>query len=724
MARDRCAVLFVMAPGGFSRHFSEHLGTAYLRSVLARAGIRSRQYLPDVDPGLAGFASALRELRPRVVGFTAYESNLIISRAMVRVVRATLPEAAILVGGPNATFSPEETLGLVEADACLRGAGESAVVPLVTALLGVAVPTTPSLDRLLGSIPNLVVRTPEGPRRTPTGSLSSIPGGEFRTLDDVPSPFQDGTVSTPDVGYLTARGCNQSCTYCSFAAISGHRVAFHGVERVLDDLEALEDLARRVPPRHAEIHVCDDAFTIAPERARRICEGILGRGIRLRLRCEARGDQVDARLLALMRRAGFASIGFGLESAVPRVLRTIGKVRPPSAAGAPDCRAEAEYLERFRSAVKAAKRCGLEVTVSVIGGLPGETEEDFRSTLAFVSSLDVKVYSHNLLNVFPGTPLYDRRGEFGLDAFRDASSQEWRTLHAYPVGDVEPLAQSTVHLANWSDAQTLSDALCGRPGETDTAEDSAPAVVLHGGRRSQARAAWLRRTLAIGGAVAVFAPSRSAAARWKAFLVRSGVPFGSLSCLVPDGSAEAPAFVALGPPGDPRVRFVRSCSPETARCPVEVNARGECRFSVWVASAPDARVEGRMTRTRALAGAGLQIADSCRLWEAAPSCRRPRVLHVDAADGVRACWHGPRIGSVGDDLPALARRSRAIVASRGKRRNGRATGCPLAPPKGTNRETLSRLWDLDLSSQLGWLFPAGMGAGVPAASDARERSDT
>ncbi|MGE5413181.1 MAG: B12-binding domain-containing radical SAM protein, partial [Syntrophomonadaceae bacterium] len=334
MAHARYPVLFAMGPGGTTRHFPEHLGTAFLRAVLARAGIDSRQYLPGRNPSLTGFANFLREARPQVVGFTVYESNIIATRAMVRAVREALPDAVVAVGGPNATFSPEETLTLVDADVCQRGAGEGTIASLVHRILGSASPRA-ELPELLGGVPNLALRSPDGVHFTPAEEVSSFPARYFASLDDIPSPYQGGLVSTTNIGYLTARGCNQNCTYCSLTALSRHRVAFHSVERVLDDLAALEDLDRRAPRRTDDLWIFDDAFTLAPERARQICEGILERGIRLPFSCQTRGDRVTPDLLRLMRRAGFVIVGFGLESAVPRVLRAIGKVCPPDTAGDP-----------------------------------------------------------------------------------------------------------------------------------------------------------------------------------------------------------------------------------------------------------------------------------------------------------------------------------------------------------------------------------------------------
>ena len=132
-------------------------------------------------------------------------------------------------------------------------------------------------------------------------------------------------------------------------------------------------------------------------------------------------------------------------------------------------------------------------------------------------------------------------------------------------------------------------------------------------------------------------------------------------------------------------------------------------MSIWVASAPHARFDG-LPRREALAGPGLQIADSCRLLKGPPRCRQPRVLHVDSRGGVRACWHGPLIGTVGDDLRVMVRQSRAIA---------RLPRCPLARPRWMNADRSSRLWNLDLASQMSWLFPRGNGA--PRAPDRRRQ---
>ncbi len=670
-------VLFAMPPGGMTPRFSEHLGTGFLRTILARAGIPAQQYLPAGEVSLAGFAGFLRDRRPAAVGFTAYESNLRACRAMAGVVRQALPEAVVMVGGPNATFSPEETLDLLGADLCLRGAGEGAIVAMVEAILGAEGPRR-RLPELLEEIPNLVFRTPAGTRRTRTGDLSSFPGEYFGCLDDIPSPYQAGQFATADVGVLTARGCNQHCTYCSFATISGRRIHYHGVERVLEDLAAFKRLVDRAERRPPTIAILDDAFTLAPQRARAICEGIIRRGLQMPFECSTRADRVDADLLRLMRRAGFVAVSFGLESAVPRVLRQVGKVQDPATGDDPGLEAERAYLEHFRRAVADAMEAQLSPSVSVIGGLPGETADDFRSTLAFVDSLEVPAYAHNLLSVLPGTPLYLERERHRLQAGRHAASGEWQTRHAYDVRSVRPLRNSSVHQSRWEEANRISDALCGRPRSAGEGDGAAQAVVIHGEDPDARLAAWLPKVLAVQGTVIVVSGRRprgpSDRDSWIGALDRAGASWGLLALLSPETTPGRPGVLrSLGADGQHRFEIRTRWAP--GRCAIQADRDGNCRVPIWVASAsaappPAAAANGLWPPTP-------QIADGCRWWSGWRRCRHPRVLHAWADSAVRACWSGPAIGVVGDTYADLLARGGAL----GRRAEGRGQPavdrCPL-----------------------------------------------
>jgi len=697
MPAPRERVLFVLPPGGMTPHFAAHLGTAYLRTLLAEAGIPTAQYLPTSNVGLSTFATYLRDRRPRVVGFTAYESNLRACRSLADSVRATLPEALILVGGPSATFSPDETLERTGADVCVRGAGESTIVDLIGAVVDAARPRS-RLPALVGAIPNLAVHSPAGVFHTRRGDLSSFPGGRFMRLDDLPSPYRAGFVESTDVGLLTGRGCNQHCTYCSFATLAGRRVHYHSVDRVLDDLAALVTIAARTGQRVTRVAINDDAFTLSPARARTICEGILERGLHLSLVCETRVDRVDLALLRLMKRAGFVTIAFGVESAVPRVLRTIGKVQPPDTGDDPGFERERDYVAQVRRAVHEARRAGLEPTVSVIGGLPGETAEDFRATLAFVKSLGLSQYAHNVLALLPGTPLYDQRDRYGLAAARDPRTGLWRTGHAYDVASVAPLAGSVRALRSRREANEVTDAVCGRPRPERSCGASAWAIVVHELEPEGTLASWIARTLAVHGAVVVLGArgcDHQDRDGWLAALERSRAAWGSVSLLAP-GTAAGPLASVTSFDTSGAHLFTLTSRWRRPRVHLETDERGNCHPTVWLGSV--ASRPPRPVRVDIAADTVPQIADACRWWTLDRRCARPGVLHVWADRRVTACWGGPALGRVGDDYEALAARGRELARPGSEPDSARS--CPLR--RSTDApETVARL---EVSSMLAWVL--------------------
>ena len=699
------AVQFVMAPGGLVRFFPEHLGSAFLRAILLRAGIHSLPYRPRRNPSLNSFAEHLRETRPVFVGFTVYETNLAISRDMICVVRAVLPDAVVFVGGPNATFSPDETLGILGADGCLRGAGEGQIRQLVEAVLG----TPGARDRLeesLSAVKNLVLRTPGGVVHTPTAGLSSFQDEHFGSLDEIPSPYRAGLVETPDIGCLTSRGCNQHCVYCSFAAISGRRVVFHSVERVLDDLEFLQALVQRVDRRLPNLFIFDDAFTLSPERAGRICEGMIARNIRLPMECTTRADRVDAGLLQLMRRAGFNGVAFGLESAVPRVLRAIGKVCPPDSTDDPEFRREKDYLQSVRSAVTEARQAGLRVSVSVMGGLPGESAADFRRTLDFVESLGLSHYSHNILTLFPGTPLYENRASFGLKASRDQFTGRWETTLGYDARSIPPRRNSSLHHGKWESAGRLADALCGRPHPEDADDESLWAVILHASEPSAALLQWLHDHLAVGGTIIVLGKPPQAEDFWRQRLNEFQIPAGTLVMLpIPAEDGKTGSSAAKTSIGH-QVVFRSRWTPDEALAPLDFDGRGNCRLPVWIASAPGQVRKQRLSNVRIPPiGPGLQIADGCRWWGRSPRCTNPLVLHVSTDGSLQSCWNGPTIGWLPDSPEQIRITSRALLAMDRGGEKGAALPlrCPLSGPEENRRfQDMERL---DAASQLTWQFP-------------------
>ncbi|KQQ95132.1 coproporphyrinogen III oxidase [Leifsonia sp. Leaf325] len=81
---------------------------------------------------------------------------------------------------------------------------------------------------------------------------------------------------------------------------------------------------------------------------------------------EANPDSVDAEYLAALAAAGFTRVSFGMQSAVPHVLATLERTHDPA---------------RIPLVVAWARDAGLDVSLDLIYGTPGESLEDWRASL-------------------------------------------------------------------------------------------------------------------------------------------------------------------------------------------------------------------------------------------------------------------------------------------------------------------------------------------------------
>lgn len=105
---------------------------------------------------------------------------------------------------------------------------------------------------------------------------------------------------------------------------------------------------------------------------------------------EANPDTADESYIETLAKGGFTRISFGMQSAVPHVLKTLDRTHAP------------ENVER---GVKAANACGLRSSVDLIYGAPGESIDDWRKSVEMALSLGVNHVSAYALTVEPRTKM-------------------------------------------------------------------------------------------------------------------------------------------------------------------------------------------------------------------------------------------------------------------------------------------------------------------------------
>ena len=113
---------------------------------------------------------------------------------------------------------------------------------------------------------------------------------------------------------------------------------------------------------------------------------------------EANPDSVDADYLHALKAGGFTRVSFGVQSAVPHVLAILDRTHDP---------------KRVPEVVAWAKDAGLDTSIDLIYGSPGESLDDWRQSLDFALALDTGHISAYALIVEEGTALERRirRGE-------------------------------------------------------------------------------------------------------------------------------------------------------------------------------------------------------------------------------------------------------------------------------------------------------------------------
>lgn len=232
-----------------------------------------------------------------------------------------------------------------------------------------------------------------------------------------PAPLDGMLPSSVSVGadrrnfgvYLHVPFCRVRCGYCDFNTYTSEEL--RGAKRADYAGQAIAEIAlasnilssAELPPRPAAtVFFGGGTPTLLPvtDLAEMLTavQGTWGLAAGAEVTTEANPDSVDARYLLALKAAGFTRVSFGMQSAVPRVLATLERTHDPA---------------RIPLVVEWARDAGLEVSLDLIYNTPGETIEDWRTSLDVAIAQNPDHLSAYSLIVEEGTKLARqiRRGE-------------------------------------------------------------------------------------------------------------------------------------------------------------------------------------------------------------------------------------------------------------------------------------------------------------------------
>ncbi|MCL5035668.1 MAG: B12-binding domain-containing radical SAM protein [Chloroflexi bacterium] len=661
--------------------FTYSMGTAYIAAYLREKGVESK-IISGGSSDLISFLEEVKKSRIRILGIPSYDIAFSNIRVIAGEARRIIPDLLIASGGPSATFADEIYLkNIPEIDVIVRGEGEETVFDLYRHTAG---------ETDLEDIQGISFR--RGDEIIRTGDRPLISAGEKGSeLDVLPSPFKTGILTGLEwkPGMQTSRGCVYPCTFCCGPSMFGGKIRCHSVNRVIEDLKIMsENMGGR--RKKTWVDFWDDNLCLDAGRTRRLCEAIISEGLKFDFHAQARPDNLDRQTLELMSGAGVRCINLGLESAVPRVLRNIGKVGGRS----PDFTEEKEYIESVRRVVKDCKDLGIMPTVSIISGLPGETYEEGLATVKMIDDLKLDAYYHNYFMVYVGTDVYRDSDKNGLNIRH--GKRILPAAHDYPY-DVEkiPVLPNALSLEHSLSFIQSSESALFEWGELKSTlyEEIGPHLVMEDCHEIDGKTQeWLKRILSFfsemifrydEGRPTVSEIGKIKEVLRRGLLTRPAIVLEKSGSKMPGGvehyrlKTDLYKKFPLYCPSDyysypfHKARRTERNSSDNRVVFYDICSREDVEFFIREMKSPPSDIEGsvigKMIKDEIL------LAASCRFTGKCPA-RSLEKIHVRKNGDLVVCRHGIKTGVVGDSMETLDKKVSEMALSEDRKR--KCSDCP------------------------------------------------
>ncbi len=196
-----------------------------------------------------------------------------------------------------------------------------------------------------------------------------------------------GYLKHPYISIYTGRGCKSHCTFCLWPqTVGGHKYRTRSVENVIAEIKRAKELF----PNVQEIMFDDDTFTDNLPRAEAIAKELGKLGITWS--CNAKAN-VPYETLKVLKENGLRLLLVGYESGNQQILHNIKKGM------------RIDVAKKFTA---DCHKLGIAIHGTFIAGLPGETRETLKETIAFAKEINPHTIQVSLAAPYPGTFLYNQ----------------------------------------------------------------------------------------------------------------------------------------------------------------------------------------------------------------------------------------------------------------------------------------------------------------------------
>lgn len=341
----------------------------------------------------------LEKFKPDLIGitcnFTAYALD---SLDVASIVKKIFPLVPVVLGGAHATIEAENIIRENKSvDYVVRGEGEITIEYLLKYLHGGS-PIHEVQGITYRNSQKIVVSNPE---RELMEDLDILPIPD-RSLIDMEFYNESNKKciwyvrKEPVATIITSRGCPYNCVFCSTKVVWKRRWRSRSLKKVFEEIEYLVSQYGI-----KEIVINDDQFFTEKNRIHEFCEYFIKKKQDLAFSVDAGVSVwlVDKELLEIMRRAGFYSIRFPIETGNEATLKFIRK--PVD-------------LHKAKEMIGAANGLGFWTSANFIIGFPYETRQDIEETIRYAFSTKLDYASFLIAKPNAGSDLYEIFRQEGL----------------------------------------------------------------------------------------------------------------------------------------------------------------------------------------------------------------------------------------------------------------------------------------------------------------------
>jgi anaerobic magnesium-protoporphyrin IX monomethyl ester cyclase len=410
--------ILLMAPPAFTMRAARDInplppmGLGYLASIVERSGIqvkildclmRGWEHEEDVNESLIrvglsdeDIQEQIIQFKPDVVGINCqFSRQYKIYHQMFSLIKNINPRIIVVAGGPHATVCPQEVLNDENCDYVLIGEAEDSFRELIEALQqDTEISTIDGLGWKIGDQLNF------NPKLRLIKDLDSIPFPAYHLMELDKYFCLEASHGTRHkkrfCPIITSRGCPAKCTFCNAHQVWGNKYRMRSVENVLEEMRLLKDQYGI-----EEIMFEDDNVTANAKRAKLLFARMIEEGFDF-VWDTPNGAGVwtmDEEMIDFMKKSGCVRLNFPVESGSQRVLNDIIK-KPLN-------------LNKIKVLVNYCKTIGLDYSMFLVMGMPGEKLSDMWESFKFAAECGCFTPHISVATPYPGTQLYENCLENG-----------------------------------------------------------------------------------------------------------------------------------------------------------------------------------------------------------------------------------------------------------------------------------------------------------------------